>query len=127
LYFVPDVLHDETAVMREIVDKHFVDNWVVLYVTGHTVDLTLQWSKYHAANAALQNVIDPATAKRIQTAATAELSPLRRRLAEYLSEGVLTDQYVLRHMDDVMGVLRQCNVALQVRRPCPYFLPSVVG
>ena len=52
--------------MREIVDKHFVDNWVVLYVTGHTVDLTLQWSKYHAANAALQNVIDPATAKRIQ-------------------------------------------------------------
>jgi WASH complex subunit strumpellin len=113
LYFVPDVLHDETAVMREIVDKHFVDNWVVLYVTGHTVDLTLQWSKYHAANAALQNVIDPATAKRIQTAATAELGPLRRRLAEYLSEGVLTDQYVLRHMDDVMGVLRHCNVALQ--------------
>ena len=49
----------------------------------------------------------------VQTAATAELAPLRRKLAEYLSEGVLTDQYVLRHMDDVMAVLRNCNVALQ--------------
>jgi WASH complex subunit strumpellin len=46
LYFAPDVLHDETAIMREIVDKHFVDNWVVYYVTGHTVDLTIQWAKY---------------------------------------------------------------------------------
>jgi WASH complex subunit strumpellin len=46
LYFVPDVLHDETAVMREIVDKHFVDNWVVPFVTGHCVDLSLDWHLY---------------------------------------------------------------------------------
>lgn len=28
LYFTPDVLHTQQAVMREIVDKHFPDNWV---------------------------------------------------------------------------------------------------
>jgi WASH complex subunit strumpellin len=28
LYFVPDVLHSQQAIMREIVDKHFPDNWV---------------------------------------------------------------------------------------------------
>ena len=28
LYFAPDVLHMQQAIMREIVDKHFPDNWV---------------------------------------------------------------------------------------------------
>lgn len=28
LYFAPDVLHSQQAIMREIVDKHFPDNWV---------------------------------------------------------------------------------------------------
>ena len=28
LYFEPDVLKNETATMREIVDKFFPDNWV---------------------------------------------------------------------------------------------------
>ena len=46
LYFVPDVLHDENAVMREVVDKHFVDNWVVPIATTHCVDLSLEWRPY---------------------------------------------------------------------------------
>ena len=28
LYFAPDMLNTQTAKMREIVDKHFPDNWV---------------------------------------------------------------------------------------------------
>ena len=28
LYFTPDVLQNQQAIMREIVDKHFPDNWV---------------------------------------------------------------------------------------------------
>ena len=31
LYFSPDVLRHETAAMREIVDRHFPDNWVVCF------------------------------------------------------------------------------------------------
>ncbi len=27
LYFAPDILKNEQATMREIVDKHFADNW----------------------------------------------------------------------------------------------------
>lgn len=30
LYFAPDVLHTQQAVMREVVDKHFPDNWVCM-------------------------------------------------------------------------------------------------
>ena len=29
LYFTPDILHNQTAKMREIVDKYFPDNWVI--------------------------------------------------------------------------------------------------
>lgn len=31
LYFAPDILNSQQAVMREIVDKHFPDNWVHNY------------------------------------------------------------------------------------------------
>jgi WASH complex subunit strumpellin len=29
LYFTPEILHNQTAKMREIVDKFFPDNWVL--------------------------------------------------------------------------------------------------
>jgi hypothetical protein len=28
LYFLPEILQNQQAMMREIVDKHFPDNWV---------------------------------------------------------------------------------------------------
>jgi len=35
--------------MREIVDKHFPDNWVISYYLGFTVDLSVAWEPYKAA------------------------------------------------------------------------------
>lgn len=32
--------------MREIVDRHFPDNWVVPYYLGFTADLTVEWDRY---------------------------------------------------------------------------------
>lgn len=43
LYFTPQTLATEEAVMREVVDKHFPDNWVVPFYLGFTVDLTVEW------------------------------------------------------------------------------------
>jgi WASH complex subunit strumpellin len=39
--------------MREIVDKHFYDNWVIPYYLGYTIDLSEWWDRYKAANNAL--------------------------------------------------------------------------
>jgi WASH complex subunit strumpellin len=45
------------AVMREIVDKHFPDNWVLNYYLGYTADLSVVWMPYRAAYAALSNTV----------------------------------------------------------------------
>ena len=63
LYFVPDTLRQETAFMREVVDKFFCDNWVVATYMGHVVWLPEAWDSYRAAKAAVTN-----------TTATAEVS-----------------------------------------------------
>lgn len=39
LYFAPEILHREEAQMREIVDKHFPDNWVISIYMGETVSV----------------------------------------------------------------------------------------
>ena len=43
--------------MREIVDKHFADNWVLPYYMGYIIDLSAQWDQYKAAKAALTNTL----------------------------------------------------------------------
>ena len=44
--------------MREIVDKHFNDNWVITYYIGFFVDLSVQWAPYKAANSAILNILE---------------------------------------------------------------------
>ena len=44
LNFCPKILQSENAKMREIVDKHFPDNWVVPIYQGHLIDLTEIWA-----------------------------------------------------------------------------------
>ena len=46
LYFTPAVLHQETAMMREIVDKFFPDNWVISVYLGTVVCLPEAWENY---------------------------------------------------------------------------------
>ena len=55
LFFDPVTLRDEEAVMRENVDKFFPDNWVIAYYLGFCADLSIAWSRYPAAAAAIRN------------------------------------------------------------------------
>jgi len=44
--------------MREIVDKHFYDNWIVPFYLGYYVDLTEEWKDFSAARQALENTLN---------------------------------------------------------------------
>ena len=58
LFFEPDTLVREQAKMREIVDKHFPDNWVISVYMGVTVNLCDAWEPYKAARLALNNTLE---------------------------------------------------------------------
>jgi WASH complex subunit strumpellin len=58
MYFAgPALLHKQKSTMREIVDKHFSDNWVLTFYMGFSADLTDAWAPYLAAKKALDNVV----------------------------------------------------------------------
>ena len=42
LHFSPKTLIEEMGMMRELVDKHFNDNWIIALYMGHVVDLSVE-------------------------------------------------------------------------------------
>ncbi|KAF0307313.1 WASH complex subunit 5 [Amphibalanus amphitrite] len=65
LFFKPAVLAMETAMMREIVDKFFPDNWVISVYMGSTVNLLEAWEPYKAARTVLHASLDTAAVKQL--------------------------------------------------------------
>ena len=55
LHFTPDTMSRNRSLMREVVSKHFNDNWVVPLYMGRVVDLVVEWEPYPAAHEALQD------------------------------------------------------------------------
>jgi WASH complex subunit strumpellin len=113
LYFTPHVLRDEFAVMREIVDKHFPDNWVITYYLGFTADLTLVWDNYKAAKQALAQTIQANNVTALKNKCWTRVPTLLTTLGNLLREGVLTEQFILENRSSLLATLRECNVTLR--------------
>mmetsp|Transcript_25594 Transcript_25594/g.52071 ORF Transcript_25594/g.52071 Transcript_25594/m.52071 type:complete len:1147 (+) Transcript_25594:262-3702(+) len=113
LFFVPDVLEKEAAAMREIVDKHFSDNWVISFYMGYVVDLSVMWEPYKAANAALKNTLEPKQVKETHRKQVELVEQQLKELGDLLREGVLTDEVVLDSSSKLFHCLRACNSTLR--------------
>ena len=114
LFFSPATLHKNKSAMREVVDKHFSDNWVLPLYMGHLVDLSVEWQPYKAASEALNS--EPLDLRNV--AANAErwhgvLATASAALDEYRREGILTDQFVIDHQSELLACLRDANAALR--------------
>lgn len=46
LFYTPEVLQGDAALMRVLVDKHYVDSWVVSWAPGASADLAWEWANY---------------------------------------------------------------------------------
>ena len=97
--------------MREIVDKHFPDNWVVPIYQGHLVDLTEFWAPYPAATKALQNCIIPENIKKVAYINHRRMNECIKALEKYIIDGHLQDEFVLDNVKDLINVLRESNIA----------------
>jgi WASH complex subunit strumpellin len=72
--------------MREIVDKHFADNWVISYYLGFIVDLSVAWVPYKAASLALNFTIDLNNVKKLHAHYLGKMDKLLNELAHHLQE-----------------------------------------
>jgi len=113
LYLSPDTLNYENAVMREIVDKYFPDNWVITYYLGFTVDLSQVWEPYKAARAAIQNTMAMGNVTRISTMYWQNLIKQGEELDALLVDGVLTEDYIMDHLSKLLNTVRACNVTIR--------------
>ena len=110
LYFAPEILREDGVAMRELVDRHYADSWVVPWAPGHVADLTVVWAPYSAARAALDTAAPPAVARRLSERHAASLTRVRAAMGSYLAEGVLDEEYVLTHHDALFAAIRDANV-----------------
>lgn len=133
LYFKPDILHNEQAIMREVVDKFFPDNWIIsIYMGSLIVNLAEVWEPYKAAKSALANTLVVTNIKQQSVNHMAKLNECIKEVKQnYLNEGFLTQgllsfliyysnyigflllEYLLTHLNKVLALLRQANCTLK--------------
>eukprot|EP01137_Pigoraptor_chileana_P023452 Opistho-2@89740 len=113
LYFAPDMLNNQQSKMREIVDKHFPDNWIVSVYMGTTVNLMEVWEPYKAASKALNNTVEQSNVKSLAEKYIGKVQTLSKALEKYLTEGVLVEDHVLDNVPKLMNCMRECNVTIR--------------
>lgn len=114
LYFTPEHLKRNKSMMREIVDKHFNDNWIVHVYMGKLADLSEEWSRYPAAREALGiDTLQPSNIQSLLDRHHLEVEACEADLRKYLTEGVLTEKYVVDNTAPLLHALRRCNVTLR--------------
>jgi WASH complex subunit strumpellin len=115
LFFAPDVLYNQYAIMREFVDKYFNDNWMISTYMGYVVDLSIEWASYPAARTALQNTITVSFVRELDLRNEVLMNKCIEELKDFLTEGVLQEDYFLDNVNSLMKCVRACNVALRWR------------
>ncbi|KAJ8877566.1 hypothetical protein PR048_022021 [Dryococelus australis] len=113
MFFMPSVLHNQTAVLREIVDKYFPDNWVLSIYMGITVNLLEWWDPYKAARTALANSLEPSNVHAQAQRHADKLQKLIPQTQQLMKEGALVEENVLDHVNKVINIARECNVTLR--------------
>lgn len=113
LHFDIDILQNKKAKMREIVDKHFYDNWVIPFYLGHYVDLTKEWENYKAARIALGHTLDLDSIQELVNRNNGRLDSCYEDCDQHLIEGVLDEEYVLEKYESLLTILRESNITVR--------------
>ncbi|KAL1518312.1 hypothetical protein ABEB36_001954 [Hypothenemus hampei] len=111
LYFAPRMLHSESAIMREIVDKYFPDNWIISIYMGFIVNLLESWENFKAAKLALSNTLQ--NLKSLAGNFGKKVPELLKITGNFLKEGNITRDSLLKDIHLILNTLRECNFTLK--------------
>lgn len=96
--------------MREIVDRYYVDNWVVVYGVGLIVDLLTEWESYEAASTVMRNAVMFKVVRELIDNVLMCVGELKMVFKIYFIEGVFIEEFVLSNEKVFMNVVRDVNV-----------------
>ena len=113
LFFVPNALLKAKSTLREIVDKHFYNTWVLPFYLGYVVDLTFWWAPYKAAKMALGNILDIESIDDLTKEFVAKQEECYIKCTEFLVEGVMSEEYVLNKLNSLMNCVRDSNITIR--------------
>ncbi|XP_022909938.2 WASH complex subunit 5 [Onthophagus taurus] len=113
LFFSTNILHNQTAIMREIVDKYFPDNWVVSIYMGFTCNLIESWESFKAARTALNNTLEVSNVKFLSDLHNRKIQELYALTSKYLQEGIITRDNLLSIINNIINLLKDCNVVVR--------------
>ncbi|KCV67711.1 hypothetical protein H696_05819 [Fonticula alba] len=113
LYFAPGILNTDHIKMREIITKHFPRDWVIPYHMGISADLTEAWQPYKAASSVLLDTLKQEHIVREAKIYGSSVEKLNRITEQYLSEGTLSENYILDNSSQLLNHLRDCNVTIR--------------
>ena len=113
LLFLPDYLEHENSKMREIVDKHFSDNWVVSIYLGYTCDVIEYWNEFKAAKNAIKITITEDSVKFMAKSNFDKLLSLTKNVERFYYEGSMNESYVLDNINILLTIMREANVILK--------------
>ncbi|KAK9307551.1 hypothetical protein QLX08_002167 [Tetragonisca angustula] len=108
LSFKPAMLHTHTAIMREIVDRFFPDNWVISIYMGIVINLCDWWLPYKAARTALNNTLESSNVKVIAQNYGQKMKKLISETEEMQSAVTLDESAI----GSLVKLVRECNVTL---------------
>nr|XP_023013029.1 WASH complex subunit 5 [Leptinotarsa decemlineata] len=113
LFFSSNILHFQTAMMREIVDKYFPDNWVISLYMGYTVNIVDSWENFKAAKSALYNTLETVNVKEFSSTHGSCIPTLLKVTGGLLKEGTITRDNLLKDITSITNTLRECNVTVR--------------
>ena len=113
LFFVPEFLEKENTKMRSIVDKFFNDNWVISVYMGYTIDMSEYWKDFKAARKAIDNTLTTDDLKNFTHKYREKMESTKKSVRNYLSEGIMTEEFILTHIEELLSIMRESNVVIR--------------
>ena len=113
LFFCPEILDKDKRNMFDIVSKHFHDNVVISFYMGYTIDIYEYWREFKEAFVALDFNMKAPQIRTEKNKKLEKISILDQKIKEYLNEGVMTEEYVLKNIENLLTIMRDSNVVLR--------------
>ena len=113
LFFCPEILEKSNRQIFDIVSKHFHDNVVISFYMGYTIDIYEYWKDFKDAIYALDFNMKPNVLKENKNKKLSQILILDKKIKEFLNEGVMTEEYVLKNIENLLTIMRDSNLVLR--------------